>query len=83
MVVQDELADLVRKLVALPTAFASAGGLGVSFGNGGTRGLDCVRRGAQLVGGNVRYDTGLAGSKGGVPGGSCQLSGRSHGMTTS
>jgi hypothetical protein len=81
LIIQDEIADLVGELFALPSAFASSGVCGI-FGGGCTRRLDRVRGGTELVSGDVGHHGRLAGGICRVPGGSAQLSGRSHGVTS-
>jgi hypothetical protein len=49
-------------------------------GNGGTRGLDGIGSGAKLVRGDVRDDSGLTRSVGGMPWRPTQVSGRAHCM---
>src|SRR5205823_8991744 len=82
LILQDEFANPIRKLFALPTALEPAGALNLISGGGRTRGLDRVGRGTELVRGDMRHHRRLAGGIGGVPSGSAQLSRRSHGMTT-
>ena len=82
LVVEYEVANRLRELVALPPAFESPDALTRSFRRGGTRRLDRIGGGAELVRGDMRHHRRLAGSVCGVPSGSAQLSGRSHGMAT-
>ena len=82
MVVQDEFANGIRELFALPATFDPAGAVTVAFGDGGALCLDRVGGGAELVRGNMRHHCRLAGRKCGVSSGAIQVSGRSHGMTT-
>src|SRR5438132_11942959 len=82
LILQDEVANRIRKLFALPTALEPAGSLAIAFGGRGARGLDRVGRSTELVCGDMRHHRCLAGSICGVPSGSAQLSCRSHGMAT-
>jgi hypothetical protein len=49
LVIEYELADRVRELVALPTALESSCALALSFRRGGTCGLDRVGGSTELV----------------------------------
>src|SRR5919201_5078637 len=80
LVVEDELANRLRELVALPPALASPGALARSFRRGRTCGLDRIRGRAELVRGDVRDACRLASSVRGVPCCSTQVSGRAHGV---
>jgi hypothetical protein len=82
LILQDEFANRIRKLFALPTALEPAGALTLASRGRRTRGLDRVGRSTELVCGDMRHHRRLAGSKCGVPSGSAQLSCRSHGMAT-
>src|SRR5205823_1426272 len=82
LIVQDELANRMGKLFALPTALEPAGALTLVTGGRRARGLDRIGRGTEFVCGDVRHHRRLAGSICGVPSGSAQLSCRSHGMAT-
>ena len=82
LILQDEFANRIRELFALPTALAPARALTLAFGGGRTRGLDCIGRRTELVGGDMRYRRRLAGGICGVPSGAAQLSCRRHGVTT-
>src|SRR5438270_9512137 len=82
LILQDELANRIWQLFALPTALEPAGALTLAFGSRGPRGLDRVGRSTELVCGDMRHHRRLAGSICGVPSGSAQLSCRSHGMAT-
>ena len=79
LVVEHELPDLVGKLGALPSALQ--GTSVVTLGRCRAGGPDCVRRRAQLVGGNVCDGRGLAGSVRGMPWRPTQVSGRGVRMT--
>src|SRR5471030_2260882 len=81
LILQDEFANRIGELFALPMALEPAGALTLASGGGRTRGLDRVGRSTQLVCGDMRHRRGLAGSKGSVPSGSDQLSCRGLGMT--
>src|SRR2546421_7594382 len=80
LVVEYELANRLRELVALPPALEPPCALALSFRRGSTCGLDRIGGRTQLVCGNVRDDCCLASSIGGMPGCPAQVSGRSHGM---
>src|SRR5438132_7440502 len=82
LILQDEFANRIRKLFALPTALEPAGVLTLGYGGRRTRGLDRVGRSTELVCGDMRHHRRLAGSICGVASGSAQLSCRSHGMAT-
>ncbi len=82
LIIQDQLADRVRELFALPSALEPPGTLTLAFRSGCTRCLDRVGRRSELVRGDMRNHRRLAGSICGVPSGSAQLSCRCHGMAT-
>ena len=82
LILQDEFANRIGELFALPTALDPAGALTLASGGGRPRGLDRVGRSTELVCGDMRHRCGLAGSKCGVPSGSAQLSCRSLGMAS-
>src|SRR5207302_823841 len=82
LIVQDEFANRIRKLFALPTALEPSGVLTLGSGGRRARGLDRVGRSTELVCGDMRHHRRLAGSIRGVASGSAQLSCRSHGMAT-
>jgi hypothetical protein len=67
LVVEDELANRLRELVALPPALESPCALALSFRCGGARGLDRVGGGTKFVRGDVRDSRGLANSVRGMP----------------
>ena len=73
LIVQDEFANRIRELVALPTALEPAGALALPTRGRRTRGLDRVGRGTKLVGRDMRHHRRLAGGKCGMPSGSAQL----------
>ena len=76
LVVQYELANRLRELVALPPALKSSCALGHSFRRASTGGLDRIGGRTELVRGDVCDGRGLTGSVRGMPCGSTQLSGR-------
>src|SRR5215207_9632939 len=78
LIFQDEVANRIRELFALPPALEPAGALTLADGGGRTRGLDRVGRSTELVCGDMRHRCRLAGSICGVPSGSAQRSCRSH-----
>src|SRR2546430_10252857 len=80
LVVEYELADRLRELVALPPALESPCALARSFRRGGTCGLDRIRGCTELVRRDVCYGRGLAGSVRGMPCRPTQVSGRGHCM---
>jgi hypothetical protein len=80
LIVEDQLANGIRELFALPLALEPAGALRLETRGRRAHGLDRVRRGPKLVRGDVRHNGRLAGSERGVPRGSAQGSRRSHGM---
>ncbi len=61
LILQDEFANRIRKVFALPTALQPAGALNLASGGRRKRGLDRVGRGTELVGGDVRHHRRLAG----------------------
>lgn len=80
LIICDEFANRIREMFALPTALDPAGALTLASGGRRTNGLYRVGRSTKLVCRDMRHHCRLAGSKCGVPGGSAQLSCRSHGM---
>src|SRR5512137_783891 len=70
LILQDEFANRIGELFALPTALEPAGALTLASGGGRTRGFDGVSCSTELVGGDMRHSCRLAGSKCGVPSGS-------------
>src|SRR5436305_5188225 len=80
MVVEYELADRLRELVALPLAIESPCALALSFRRGSTCGLDRIGGRTELVRGDVCDGRGLAGSVRGMPCCPMQVSGRGHCM---
>jgi hypothetical protein len=74
LILQDEFANRIGELFALPTALKPAGALTLADGGGRTRGLDRVGRSTEFVCGDMRHHCRLAGSICGVPSGSAQLS---------
>src|SRR5438132_8004929 len=80
LIVEDELADRLRELVALPPALESPCALALSFRRGGTCGLDRVGGRTELVRRDVCDGRGLAGSVRGTPCCPTQVSGRGHCM---
>ena len=69
LIIQDQLADRVRELFALPSALEPPGALTLAFRSGCTRRLDRVGRCSELVRGDVRHRRGLAGGICGMAGG--------------
>src|SRR5256714_3413889 len=82
LVVEDELANRLRELVALPPALEFPGAFALSFRSGSTGGLDRIGGRTELVRGDVCDDRRLAGSVGGMACWPTQVSGRGHGMAT-
>src|SRR5438128_9608803 len=82
LVVEYELANLLRELVALPPALESPCALALSFRRGRTRGLDRIGGRTELVRGDVCDDRRLAGSERGMACCPTQVSGRGHCMAT-
>src|SRR5205823_4923312 len=78
LVVEYELANGLRELVALPPALALPGALALSCRCGSTYGLDRIGGRAELVRGDVRDDRRLPGSVGGMACCPTQVSGRGH-----
>src|SRR5512135_113222 len=68
LILQDELANRIGELCALPTALEPAGALSLAPGGGCTRGFDRISRSTELVCGDMRHRCRLAGSKCGVAG---------------
>jgi hypothetical protein len=82
LIIEDEFANRIRELFALPMALEPAGAVTLPYEGRRTHGFDRVGRSPKLVRGDMRHDCRLAGSICGVPSGSAQLSCRSHGMAT-
>jgi hypothetical protein len=82
LIVEHKLANRVRKLVTLPPALPTPGGLRLARLRDRTGGLDRVGGGSKLMRGDVRNSSSLARSVCGMPGSPTQVSGRTHGMTT-
>jgi hypothetical protein len=80
LVVQDEFANRIRELFALPTALEPTSAVGLACGSRRTRSFDRVGRSTELVRGDMRYHRGLAGGECRVTGRSAQHSCRSHCM---
>src|SRR5687768_2757057 len=80
LVIEDELANRLRELVALPPALASSYALALSIRRGSTCGLDRIGGRAELVRGDVRDRRRLAGSVRRMPCCPTQVPGRAHGM---
>lgn len=80
LVVEDELANRLRELVALPPALESPCALALSFRRGRTCGLDRIGGRTELVRGDVRDRRRLTGSIRGMPCCPTQVSGRGVGM---
>src|SRR5438046_6045887 len=76
LVVEYELANRLRELVALPPALESPRVLALSFRRGSTRGLDRIGGRTELVRGDVRDRRRLTGSVRGMPRCPTQVSGR-------
>ncbi len=80
LVVEDEFANCLRELIALPTALASPGAVALSFWRGSTHGLDRIGGRTQLVRGDVRDSRRLSGRVRGMTRCTMQISGRCHRM---
>src|ERR1700682_3807855 len=80
LVVEYELADRLRELVALPPAFESSRALALSVRRRSTCRLDRIGGRTELVRGDVCDGRGLAGSVRGMPCCPTQISGRGHCM---
>src|SRR5919202_287785 len=76
LIVEYELANRLRELVALPPALESPCALALSLGRGSTCGLDRIGGRTELVRGDVCDGRGLAGSVRGMPCCPTQVSGR-------
>src|SRR5919202_6568218 len=61
LIIQDQFADRVRELFTLPSAFEPPGVLTLAFRSSCTRRLDRVGRRSELMRGDVRHGSGLAG----------------------
>jgi hypothetical protein len=77
LIVEYEVVDGLRKLVALPSALQSPCAFALAFGRGSARGLDRISGRSELVRGDVRDHRGLAGGVCGMPRCPAQRSGRS------
>jgi len=77
LIIQDQIADRIRELFALPAALKSPDMLALAIRSGCTRGPDCVGCRTEFVCRDMCYRCGLAGSIRGVPSGPAQLSCRS------
>lgn len=66
LIIQHQVTDGGRQALALPAAFAPAGGFGFPGRGGGARGLDGVGCRAQLVGGHVGHGRRLGRGVGGI-----------------
>src|ERR1700716_1432165 len=82
LVVEYELANRLRELVALPPALESPCALALSFRRCRTCGLDRIGGRTELVRGDVCDGCGLAGSVSGMARCPTQVSGRCHRMAT-
>src|SRR6202158_4672390 len=80
LVVEDELANRLREMIALPPALEFPCTPALSFRSGSTGGLDRIARRTELVRGQVCDDRRLAGSVGGMACWPTQVSGGGHGM---
>src|SRR5207237_9665089 len=80
LVVEYELANRLRELVALPPALEPPCALALSFRRGRTCGLDRIGGRTQLVRGDVRDDCSLASSISGMPGCPAQVRARGLGL---
>src|SRR5258708_6921800 len=80
LIVEHELANRLRELVALPPALESPCAFGLSFRRGSACGFDRICGRTELVRGNVCDDRRLAGSVRGMAWCPAQVPGRSHGM---
>src|SRR5438552_16770850 len=83
LVVEYELANRLRELVALPPALESPCALALSLRRGSTCGLDRIGGRTELVRGDVCDDRRLAGSERGMARCPTQVSGRGHCMASS
>jgi hypothetical protein len=80
LVVEDEFADRIRELFALPTTFEPSGAFGLACGRRRPRSLDRIGCSAQLVCSDMRHHRGLASGECRVTSRSAQHPCRSHGM---
>jgi hypothetical protein len=80
LVVQNEIANLVRELVSLPGAFFPTRLLTFPFLCRGLHSFDRVGCGSEFMGGDVRHRRGLAGCERSLPGGTAQPPGCSLGI---
>src|SRR5438093_13317825 len=78
LIVQNQFANRIRELFALPTALEPSGALGLTSGGGRTGGLDRVGRSTELVCGDMCHHRGLAGSESCVTSCAAPHSGRCH-----
>lgn len=82
LILEDQLSDLLRELLSLPVALPPPGLLLLSLGCGRHRCLDGVRRGAQVVGRDVRDHRGLTCCESCMPRRADVHPGCCHGMST-
>src|SRR5207249_8459090 len=82
LVVEHELADRLRELLALPPAFESSCALALSFRRGGTCGLDRIGGRTEVVRRDVCDDRRLAGGVRGMAWRPSQIPGRGHCMAS-
>jgi hypothetical protein len=82
LVIKHEVPYFARKLCTLPLTFKEASFFGPIVRCHRTHGFDRVSRRTEFVCGYMRHHRRLTGRKCGVPGGSVQLSCRSHGMAS-
>jgi hypothetical protein len=81
LIVQDEIADRIRKLLALPLTLPAACLVPFTLSGGCPCSPDGIGGCAQLMCRNMRHGCSLSRSKSRLPGSSAQDSGGCHGMT--
>lgn len=81
LVVEDEIANRLGELFALPAALAPRGALALSFRRGRTRSFDRIGSCTELVRGDVRDCGSLGGRVRGIPRCPAQVSGGGVGMS--
>src|SRR4051794_2890487 len=82
LIVQNQLANRIGQLLALPLALEPASALGLARRDSCTYRLDRVSSSTELVCGHMRDYSRLAGSVRSMPSGTLEIPSRSHGVAT-